>query len=48
MVVKSYEKVEVLLRLYEDVEAGNMEGALIRSYNFVEGCSVVDDNVSNL
>jgi len=48
VVARSYEKVEVLLRLYEEVEAGNKEGALIRSYNFVEGCSVVDGNVPNL
>ena len=48
MLVRPYEEVEVLLRSYEEVKVGNMKGPLIRSYNFVEGYSVVDGNVVNL
>ena len=46
--MRLYEEVEVLMRSYEEVELGNMEGALIHSYSFVERCSVVDGNVAKL
>ena len=29
--VRSYEEVQVLVKLYEEVEVGNMEGALLHS-----------------
>ena len=48
MLVTLYEEVEVLMRSYEEVKLDNMEGALIRSYSFVERCSVVDGNVAKL
>ena len=46
--MRCYEEVLVLLKLYEEVEVGNMEGALFHREKFVEGCLVVDGNVANL